>query len=395
MTTLRLIDSESASQAMTKLRLLKGESVGTLLGSKLRILNGTSVQPAAGTKLRVLNSTAANQSTNQASLAGPAEALPLDLVVLDASSSVGTITSIAQVSGPTVTLSGTGASRTFTAPVVFSSTGTVSDLVFRVTVSGGDTADWHITLYPHSEWVVKPDASGWVPRLRYGRDPATLLPSTAEGWGAQTFGLDFTTPVPLGGFVADSSGELIGSLGGTTAWQAYAASLNVDYTTAQMALSVPQDGYLDIWLRAGLICGVRPKIPGQVYGRYAFRFKAVSVLPGWTMRVGLLPADGILPNHGQIDFKGDLSSDILAAYTQASPSGAPVETVIGTAWDDDWHIGVLEWRTASLKLFIDGGEVWQSSVNVPSTPMLFSIRPTGSSGTDAHFHLDWVAAWSA
>ena len=396
MTTLRLLDSESSSVAVIKLRLLDSTSVQTSTGTTvLHILNGTSVNLTVGTVLQVLNSTSVNQSTAIGALNGPATAQPLDLVVLDASASVGTITSIAQVSGTSVTLAGTGASRTFTAPAVFSSTGVTSNLVFRVTMSGGSTDDHTIILYPHGEWVVAPGGGSWIPRFRYGRDPATLLPIGAvAGWGAQTFALDFTTPIPLGGFQANSSGVLVNTLGGTTAQQAYGAVLNVD-TVASTALSVPTDGYLDIWLRSGIVCAVRPAIPAQTYGRYAFRFRAVSVAAGWSMAMGLLPQDGILPNHGEIDFPaGDLADDVLVYFTPASPTGVPAGVSTGENWTDDWHIGVIEWKTSSLKIFIDSVQVYTATANVPSTPMLFSIRPSGTSSTDAHFHLDWVAAWS-
>lgn len=143
-----------------------------------------------------------------------------------------------------------------------------------------------------------------------------------------------------------------------------------------------------------LTAQVFPNIPTMTYGRYACRFSAISVTLGWTVKIGLLPADNVLPDHGEIEYPtGDLSDDVLIMFTPALPTGAPAGVSAGAQWTA-WHIAVIEWKPSSLKCFLDGVQVYSNTVNVPNTPMVFSIRSTGNSATDAHLLLDWVAAWS-
>lgn len=136
------------------------------------------------------------------------------------------------------------------------------------------------------------------------------------------------------------------------------------------------------------------QIPARTYGRYAVRFKAVSVTPGWSASIGLVPADGVLPDHGEIEVTGVLSDDALIVYTPASPTGVPAGVSTGVQWASGWHIAVIEWRATSVKAFMDGTQVYSTTSNIPSTPMVFSINTTGDSATDAHLQIDWVAAWS-
>lgn len=400
MTTGRLIDVQSFSTAQTTGQLFDVATVNTPIVGTGQVLNVTSVNLPAGTSGQVLNATSLGIALPQASLSGPAYADPLDLVVLDASSSVGTVTGITQVAGtPTVTLAGTGASRTFTAPVLQVSAGTVTPLTFQAAVTSGGTANWVVNVYPHGEWVLD-SGLNFVPRLRFGRDPATLLPrGPVTGWGAQVYAQDFTTPIGVGGFVTDTAGNLSNLAGGNAGYQAYGSTFQAS-AQAVNALSVTVDGYLDIWLRllptasAVTTTQIIPAIPAMTYGRYAVRFRAISVLPGWSASLGLLPVDLVLPDHGQVDYpSGDLSDDDLVMFTPAIPAGIPAGVSSGSSWAD-WHIAVIELKPSSLKCYLDGALIYTATANVPGTPMAYSIRTSGLSSTDAHLQIDWIGAWS-
>lgn len=270
MTTGQVIDVQSFGFTSTLARILDVTSVNSGSITTGRVLDVTSVNLATGTTGRVLDVTAVNTGTAVAAITGPVTADALDVVVLDASASVGTITSITQTAGsPTVTLSGSGAGRTFTAPAILSATATA--LTFTVTVTGGGTATWTVNVYPHGEWEVSPDASTWLPRFRRGRNPADVLPVGAvAGWGAQVAAIDFTTPVSLGGFVPDSTGALSSLQGGTPGFIAYADALTVtprgfapsgEWRDPAATMSVNTDGNLDIWLHQADIVVPTPPPP--------------------------------------------------------------------------------------------------------------------------------------
>lgn len=82
---------------------------------------------------------------------------PGSTVTITATDTDGTIASIVQTAGsPTVTLSGSGGSRTFTAPLTLAGT----TLTFQVTDNGGLTDDMTVTVLPAAERIML--AGTWV-----------------------------------------------------------------------------------------------------------------------------------------------------------------------------------------------------------------------------------------
>jgi hypothetical protein len=100
-------------------------------------------------------------------LAGPVEAEPNQTVTLTAVTTGGTPSSwiFTQTGGVTVTLSGTGASRTFVAPAL--ADGTILDFEVTVTRAGAAdaTATLEISVWAAAEYILT--SSGWEPRVDY------------------------------------------------------------------------------------------------------------------------------------------------------------------------------------------------------------------------------------
>ncbi len=410
MTTALVYGVESFSDSTLKARLIDVSTANVGAAGTARVLEVSSVNlPQTGTTARVLKVDSVQESTAQAALSAPSAANPGDLVTLDATASIGTVTSITQTAGtPTVTLLGTGAARQFVAPAINSTTTT--PLTFRATVSGGGTSDVVVQIYPHTMWICGPDPGRvLLPLFIHGPDPSDSAPiGPWPGWGDQVYVTDFPTPVLLGGFVPDAEGNLTTLQGGSSGYQAYGAALKVTADNLieganrrypSRTMSVTYDGYLDIWLHqeGGLPLSARilPTVPSQTYGRYAIRFRTTTAAVGWSAAIGLVSPDGIYPDRGQIDFPaGNLSGDVLSIFTPASPSGVPLSFSSGQQWTT-WHEAVIEWDINTVKTFLDDTLVYSATVNVPSTPMILSIRPAGNSSTDAHLQIDWIAAWAA
>jgi hypothetical protein len=118
-------------------------------------------------RLTSLRGTGTPLEVTLVTLAGPTEAEPNQTVTLRAVTSGGTPTAwiFTQTSGVTVTLAGTGDTRTFVAPAL--PDGTILD--FQVTVSRAGAADASATLevavWAAAEYILT--SSGWEPRVDY------------------------------------------------------------------------------------------------------------------------------------------------------------------------------------------------------------------------------------
>jgi hypothetical protein len=399
MTTGLVYGVESYSISTLKAQLLDVSSMTIGSGTTGQVLEITSENIAVtGSTGRVLEVVSINTDTATAALAAPSTANAGDIVTLDASTSVGTITAIEQVAGsPTVLLTGGGTFRQFVAPAINSTTAT--PLTFRVTVTGGGTADVTVNVYPHTMWICGPDPSRvLLPLFKRGRRAQDAAPvGPWPGWGEQTFIADFTSPVLVGGFVPDATGYLTSLQGGSAGYLPYSTVFRTT-ADAQQSLAVTYDGYLDIWLRqisgVPVIPQVLPLMANQIYGRYAVRFRSLAAAEGWTTAIGLTPADAV-PQNGQINFPaGTLNADVLSSFTPATSGSTPTNVTTGQQWTS-WHTAVIEWNINSVKCYLDEILVFSATVNVPATPMIFSIRPAGNSTTDAHVQIDWIAAWAA
>jgi hypothetical protein len=141
---------------------------------------------------------------------------------------------------------------------------------------------------------------------------------------------------------------------------------------------------------------------GQLYGRYAVRFRA-DPLHGYKIAWLLWPDSEQWPRDGEIDFpEGNLDSvieaylhhqDGKAANDQSGfSSGIPVAGA--------WHTAVIEWTPEAVRFLLDGKAVGASAERIPDTPMHWVFEATTTldgyepaDETDGYVQIDWVAVW--
>lgn len=142
----------------------------------------------------------------------------------------------------------------------------------------------------------------------------------------------------------------------------------------------------------------------QLYGRYAFRYKA-DALDGFKTAVLLWPGSDVWPRDGEIDFPEGALDGVIEGYMhrQGATSGGDQDFISTSgARPQVWHTCVIEWKANSLKFFLDG--VQQGSTltsRVPNTPMHYVLQiesdlggnqpPVGTSG---YLYCDWVCRWT-
>lgn len=237
------------------------------------------------------------------------------------------------------------------------------------------------------------------------------------GW-VQIFADDFTTNVPLGQFPAAVSSK----------WHAY------PYPWPDTAKKYPNgtneggtywpektvsihDGVMDIWLHTEngvhlvaapmpLIVGPGDVWAGQLYGRYAVRFKVDSAIPKYKQAWLLWPRSDTHPRDGEIDFPEsdfDAGSNIYAfMHRQNGSSGSDQDyydsgvDVVGSGW----HTVVTEWGPSSCKFILDGRVIGNSTSRIPNTPMRYVIQTETWLGsgdpddaTQGHVLIDWVTIY--
>jgi hypothetical protein len=224
-----------------------------------------------------------------------------------------------------------------------------------------------------------------------------------DGW-RQVFTDDFTTDVPLGEFpdaVADK-------------WSAYPSPVKdtIHHGTYSPGSVVSvADGVLNQYIHAEgrvfMVSALLPKVPGteeqgQMYGRYAVRFKA-DPIEGYKMAWLLWPDSGRWPRDGEIDFpERNLVSDNVNGFVhhQGARHGSD-QTSTKVAYDPStWHTAVIEWSPDLVVFTLDGVEIRRVTERVPHTPMhwvlqtetmLTSKRPPKAAA--GNVQIDWVAAW--
>ena len=224
-----------------------------------------------------------------------------------------------------------------------------------------------------------------------------------DGW-RQVFTDDFATDVPLGEFpdaVADK-------------WSAYPSPVKDTFRhgtySPQSVVSIG-GGVLNQYIHAEgrvfMVSALLPKVPGsdnqgQLYGRYAVRFKA-DPIDGYKMAWLLWPDSGKWPRDGEIDFpERNLLSDNVNGFVhhQGARHGSD-QTSAKVAYDSSaWHTAVIEWSPDLVVFTLDGVEIRRITDRVPRTPMhwvlqtetmLTSKRPPKTAA--GNVQIDWVAAW--
>ena len=172
------------------------------------------------------------------------------------------------------------------------------------------------------------------------------------------------------------------------------------------------DGVMNIHLRTedGITRSAAPVplIPGgqgwggQLYGRYAVRFRADPV-PGYKTAWLLWPVSEVWPRDGEIDFpEGDLDGRIEAyVHHQGATAGSDQVGFATDATYDAWHTAVIEWTPGSVRFFLDGRPIGTTSTRIPNTAMRWVLQTeTALSGepppanAEGHVYIDWVAVWA-
>jgi hypothetical protein len=158
------------------------------------------------------------------------------------------------------------------------------------------------------------------------------------------------------------------------------------------------------------VAALQPKLPdtpkpwGQLYGRYAIRFRA-DPLPGYHISWLLWPDSGTWPHDGEIDFpEADLTGTISAfMHRMGAVTGQDQDAYTTSAQLGSWHTAVIEWGPAQCRFILDGKVIGTSRSRIPSRPMHWVIQTetaalSGESppqdDVSGDVQIDWVAAWA-
>ncbi|HET9518624.1 MAG TPA: glycoside hydrolase family 16 protein, partial [Actinoplanes sp.] len=232
-------------------------------------------------------------------------------------------------------------------------------------------------------------------------DPSgrTMPVGDLPGW-RQIFADNFATDVPLGSFPARVAHK----------WDAYPdgwrdTSKNGTYMPSKV-ISV-RNGVMDLHLRTEngrrLVAAPTPKPAsrGQLYGRYAVRFKADPVA-GYKVAWLLWPLSEQW-SEGEIDFpEGNLNSRIWGfMHHRGDPLAKHSYRTKATF--ASWHTAVIEWTPEHVKFILDGTTVGTTTdrSTIPNKPMRWVLQTeTVLDGTvprataTGHVLIDWVAMYS-
>ena len=218
------------------------------------------------------------------------------------------------------------------------------------------------------------------------------------GW-TQIWADNFPYNVSRGNFPAGTNGK----------WSAYPdgwhdTSGNGTYSCTKVC-SV-HGGMLDMWIHSEngthYVAVPYPKVPrGITYGRYAVRFKA-DPLPHYKTAWLLWPDSETWPRDGEIDFpEGGLDATICAyMHRQGARSGSDQdEYCTGTGYQG-WHTAVTEWTRSSLRFYLDGRLIGNSTRRIPKRPMHWVLQTetsldgrSPSNRTRGHVYVDWAAVY--
>lgn len=282
------------------------------------------------------------------------------------------------------------------------------------------------------------------PEIGTIKSPATLVSdTTASGGKAIAFRAVTPTPTPTPTPVPSPSGQAM-PVGDLAGWKqiytddftsgnvslgsfpgSYASKWDAGYSDGtpdsagktnggksgyypSKVLSI-SGGVMDMYLHSSggisMAAAPSPKVKttwpfnGQIYGRYAVRFKSDS-LKGFKTAWLLWP-DTEQWSDGEIDFpEGDLSSNIGGfSHCVGNPSQncliAP-----STATYSSWHTAVTEWSAGKVSFILDGVTIGSTTKSTPIKSMHYMLQTesclTGcpAATTAGHLQIDWVALWA-
>lgn len=223
------------------------------------------------------------------------------------------------------------------------------------------------------------------------------------GWH-QIFADDFPTDVPIGSFPTAVSATWWDYPDGwkdTSKNGTYYPSKVVSISSGVMNLHLHTENGVH------MVAAPVPKLPGtsspygQLYGRYAIRFRADAVA-GFKTAWLLWPDSGVWPRDGEIDFpEGNLTGTICAfMHRQNGTSGSDQDAYCTAATYPTWHTAVTEWSPAACRFILDGAVIGTSTSRIPDTSMHYVIQTeTALDGTvpsdtaQANVQIDWVAIY--
>jgi beta-glucanase (GH16 family) len=140
---------------------------------------------------------------------------------------------------------------------------------------------------------------------------------------------------------------------------------------------------------------------GQLYGRYAVRFRATQTTSDYKTAWLLWPDSDKWPDDGEIDFpEGNLDDTISAFAHWADPAGGQ-DAFSSSAKYDAWHTAIIEWSPGNVTFILDGQPLGSSTQLVPSKSMhwvlqtetnLDGVVPSDSS--EGRIEIDWVVIWA-
>lgn len=229
------------------------------------------------------------------------------------------------------------------------------------------------------------------------------MPVGDVGVWKQIYTDDFPTNVPIGSFPKAVSSK----------WGAYPdgwkdTSKRGTYSPSKV-ISV-RNGVLDMHLRTEngvpLVSAPTPKIngagkwEGQLYGRYAVRFRS-DTMPGYKIAWLLWP-DSDAWSDGEIDFpEADLDGKIWGfMHHRNNPTQQDWFSTASKL--NTWHTAVLEWHPRYVRFILDGVVIGVSrdTTKIPNKAMHWVLQTeTGLSGrapspsVAGHLQIDWVAAY--
>jgi len=151
-----------------------------------------------------------------------------------------------------------------------------------------------------------------------------------------------------------------------------------------------------------------PATEGQLYGRYAIRFRA-DMVHGYKTAWLLWPDSGVHPRDGEIDFpEGNLTDDVrgFMHWMRATRGDQQYYARSGQSYYD-WNTAVIEWEPGRVAFYLNGELMQDASGGssewfdrIPNTPMhwviqtetrLDDIQPTMAD--EGYVEIDWVAVW--
>jgi hypothetical protein len=172
------------------------------------------------------------------------------------------------------------------------------------------------------------------------------------------------------------------------------------------------DGVLDIYVHTEdgvhMVAAPVPLIHGrggplgQLYGRYAIRFRA-DALHGYKIAWLLWPDSETWPRDGEIDFPECNLDSNIEGYLHRQNGTAPNDAdgfYSGISVHNGWHTAITEWSPDAVRLILDDRVIGVSTSNLPDTPMHWVLEVTtnldGYEPADdvaGHVQIDWVAVY--